>query len=265
MKKNQQFNHFLGEFIGTFILILFGTGSVAVTVLFSAHQGLFQIAIIWGLAVTLAIYMTRHLSNAHFNPAVTFAMALTGRLEKNKILTYLCGQILGAFSASMLIYYLFAPSIAAFEKANNIVRGSFESVATAKMFGEYYIQPGSSAVVSMPLAIGVEFVGTFLLVLMIFLFTEKANTGRPNDNSAPVFIGLTVASIIALLAPLTQAGLNPVRDFVPRLVTLIFGWGEWSFPDASGGAFWVYILAPILAGLCAGLVFTKIIEPNMKK
>ena len=60
---------FAGERIGTFILVLFGCGSVAVTVLFGAHQGLFQVAMAWGIGVTLAIYSTRHLSYAHLNPA----------------------------------------------------------------------------------------------------------------------------------------------------------------------------------------------------
>jgi glycerol uptake facilitator protein len=65
---------FIGELLGTFIMVLFGCGSVAVSVLFNTHQGLFQIAIVWGLGVSLAIYATRHLSCAHLNPAVTLAM-----------------------------------------------------------------------------------------------------------------------------------------------------------------------------------------------
>ena len=66
--------HFVGELVGTFLMVFFGCGSVAVSVLFSAHSGLFQIAMIWGLAVTIAIYATRHLSCAHLNPAVSIAM-----------------------------------------------------------------------------------------------------------------------------------------------------------------------------------------------
>ncbi len=75
---------FLGEFIGTFMLVLFGCGSVAVTTLFDAHQGLFQIAIIWGLAVTLGIYATRNLCCAHFNPAVSIAMVASRRMKAKK-------------------------------------------------------------------------------------------------------------------------------------------------------------------------------------
>ena len=63
-----------------------------------------------------------------------------------------------------------------------------------------------------------ELLGTFLLVLLIFALTEGCNVGRPDHAHAPVFNGLTVTALICLLAPLTQAGLNPARDFGPRLV-----------------------------------------------
>ncbi len=75
---------FVGEFIGTFILVFFGCGSVAVTVLFSAHVGLFQVAIVWGIGVALAIYATRHLSCAHLNPAVSIAMVVAKRMNPVK-------------------------------------------------------------------------------------------------------------------------------------------------------------------------------------
>lgn len=254
---------FLGEFIGTFLMVLFGCGSVAVTTLFGSHQGLFQIGIVWGIGVTLAIYTTRNLCCAHFNPAVTIAMATSGRMSFKKVPCYLLAQMCGGFVAGLTVYGLFGSTIAAYESEHNIMRGTFESVATAKMFGEYYLQPGA-ATVSMGLAAAAELFGTFLLVLLIFHLTETCNVGRPNNNATPIFIGLSVCSIICLIAPLTQAGLNPARDFAPRLVSMIFGWGKWAMPDSSGGFFWVYILAPIVGGVLAGLVFTKIIEPAMK-
>ena len=256
---------FLGEFIGTFMLVLFGCGSVAVDVLFGSHSGLFQIAIIWGVAVTLGIYATRNLCCAHFNPAVSVAMVASGRMKASKLPIYLIGQFCGAFVAALVLYGVFHTVIAEFEAARGIVRGTFESVASAKMFGEYYVQPGGTEAVSIWVAIAAEAFGTFMLVFGIFSLTEGCNVGRPSNDAAPIFIGLTVSSCICLLAPLTQAGFNPARDFAPRLVALIFGWGKWAFPDSVGGAFWVYILAPIVGGLIAGLVFTKIVEPAMKE
>ena len=256
---------FIGESLGTFLLVLFGCGSVAVSVLFGAYQGIMQIALAWGLGVTLAIYLTRHLSCAHLNPAVTVAMVIGKRMAARKLPVYLIAQFVGAFLAGLAVYVLFAPSISAYESAHHIIRGGAESVQTAKMFGEYYAIPGSTAVVSMPLAIGAEAFGTFLLLLMIFALTEGCNVGRPDDALAPLFIGLTVSSIICLIAPLTQAGLNPARDFGPRMVAWLTGWGGAAFPDQNGGFFLVYILGPILGGILASLFFVYVLQPAMNR
>lgn len=254
---------FAGEFIGTFILVLFGCGSVAVAVLFNAHMGLMQIALAWGIGVMLAIYATRHLSCAHLNPAVSLAMALSRRMSAKKLPGYLLAQFLGAIIAALALYFCFGSSIAAYEAANGIMRGTPESAHVAKMFGEYYNLPGSGSAVSMLLAMGAEAFGTFLLIFMIFSLTEGCNVGRPSNGAAPVFIGLSVTAIICLLAPLTQAGLNPARDFGPRLVAWALGWGDAAWPDNTFGFFFVYILGPFIGGIIAALVFVKIIEPLM--
>jgi glycerol uptake facilitator protein len=261
----RHYKEFIGEALGTFLLVLFGCGSVAVSILFNAYQGIMQIALAWGIGVTLAIYLTRHLSCAHLNPAVTLAMVISKRMSARKLPVYLFAQFAGAFLAGLAIYILFSPSISAFETTHNIIRGTAESVQTAKMFGEYYVVSGSTAVVSLPLAIGAEAFGTFLLLLMIFALTEGCNLGRPNEALAPVFIGLTVSSIICLIAPLTQAGLNPARDFGPRMVAWMAGWGAAAFPDQSGGFFFVYILGPIVGGILAALFFVYVLEPVLKR
>ncbi len=250
-----------GEALGTFVLVLFGCGSVAVSVLFGALQGLLQVALVWGIGVTLAIYLTRHLSCAHLNPAVSLAMVVSGRMAPRSLVPYVLSQVGGAFAAGAVLYLLFGPSIAAWEAAQGIVRGAPESVRSAMMFGEYYPNPASTAVVGLPLAMAAEALGTFLLVLMIFALTEGCNVGRPDDALAPVFIGLTVSAVICLVAPLTQAGLNPARDLGPRLVSWIAGWGEAAFPDRVGGFFHVYILAPLLGGTAAARLFTRLLEP----
>jgi glycerol uptake facilitator protein len=255
---------FIGEALGTFVLVLFGCGSVAVSVLFDAHQGLMQVALAWGIGVTLAIYLTRHLSCAHLNPAVSLAMVVGGRMSARKLPVYLVAQFAGAILAALALYVLFAPSIAQYESAHGIIRGTAGSVRTAMMFGEYYPNPGSTAVVSLPLAMGAEAFGTFLLALMIFALTEGCNVGRPDDALAPVFIGLTLTSIICLIAPLTQAGLNPARDLGPRLVAWLTGWGNAAFPDRVGGFFHVYVLAPLAGGMIASSFFVRALEPVMK-
>lgn len=256
---------FTGELLGTFILVLFGCGSVAVAVLFGEYNSILQIGVAWGFGVMLAIYLTRHLSCAHLNPAVSVAMVISKRMAARKLPAYLGAQFAGAFIAGLALYWLFSPSIEAYEATHNIVRGTAASVDTARMFGEFYPNPGGSAVVSMPLAIAAEAFGTFLLLLFIFALTEGCNVGRPSDAMAPVFIGLTVTSIICLIAPLTQAGLNPARDFGPRIVAWLAGWGSAAFPDSSGGFFFVYILGPVTGGSVAAWFFLYILEPVMKR
>ncbi|MBI4644997.1 MAG: MIP family channel protein [Deltaproteobacteria bacterium] len=249
--------HFLGELIGTFMLVFFGCGAVAVTVLFSSHVGLFQVAVIWGFAVTLAIYATRHLSCAHLNPAVSLAMAVSKRMNVRLLPRYWIAQFLGAFLAAAVLYGLFASSIAHYESVNGIMRGTHASVATAKMFGEYY--PNVTTLV----AFTAEAVGTFLLVFLIFSLTEGCNVGRPDDALTPFFIGMTVMTIICIIAPLTQAALNPARDLSPRLLAWLAGWGKAAFPDEPWGFLEVYVFGPFAGGLAASWVFTKVIQPLM--
>lgn len=259
--------HFIGEFLGTFLLVFFGCGSVAVTVLFSAHAGLFQVAAVWGVGVMLAIYATRHLSCAHINPAVSVAMVLSGRMSARRLPVYLSGQFAGAFLAAAVLYLLFSGSLAAYEALHGIERGSPASIATGMIFGEYYPNPaaGTAAVVTTWNAFLAEAAGAFLLVLLVFALTEGCNVGRPDDSLAPLFIGLAVTAIISVIAPLTQAGLNPARDLSPRLFAYLAGWGKAALPDGQYGFLSVYVLGPISGGALAALLFTGVLEPLMKR
>ena len=109
----------------------------------------------------------------------------------------------------------------------------------------------------------VEGIGTFILVMMIFLLTEGCNIGRPSEGSSPIFIGGTVLVLLAITAPLTQTGINPARDFGPRIVAYLAGWGQVAIPGPKGGFFLVYILAPLIGGAAAAVCFRFIIAPLM--
>lgn len=260
-------SEFVGESIGTCILVFFGCGSVAVTVLFSAHSGLLQVAAVWGAAVTLAIYSTRHMSCAHLNPAVSIAMVVAGRMTPRKLPVYVLSQFAGAFVAAVLLYLLFAPSIAQFEQSNGIVRGEPDSIQTAMMFGEYYPNPavGENVSVTTFNAMCAEMVGTFALVFLVFSLSEGCNVGRPDDSLAPLFIGISLCMIISIVAPLTQAGLNPARDLSPRMLAYLAGWKQAAFPDSHLGFLTVYVIGPIAGGILAALAFRKVIEPIMHR
>lgn len=264
MNKTREFT---GEFIGTFLLVFFGCGSVAVAVLYNFLVGIIQIAIIWGIIVMIAIYMTRHLSDAHFNPAVTCAMIVAGRMKPRKIPVYFAGQFLGAFAAAAVLYGLFSGSIAEFEAVNGIVRGSAQSVVTASMFGEFYPNPGAGihASVSYANAFAAEAFGTFLLVLFILLLTEDENVGGPGVPFAPIFIGVGLAINISLLAPLSQGGFNPARDFAPRMFSILAGWGRAAMPDQSMGWLVIYMIGPVVGGAAAALLSRFVIKPMLRQ
>ncbi|GJQ27684.1 MAG: glycerol uptake facilitator protein [Phycisphaerae bacterium] len=256
----------LGEFIGTFLLVLFGTATVAVAVLFNAHVGLLQVAVVWGIGVTLAIYATRHLSCAHLNPAVSLGMVLAGRMNLRLLPWYWLAQLAGGIAAGATVLLLFGSAIGDFEHARGIVRGAPGSVQTAMIFGEYFPHPGLAASglgATISIAILAEALGTFLLVTMVFSLTEGCNVGRPADGLAPVFIGATVAAIISILAPLTQAGLNPARDFGPRLVAFLAGWDGVAIPGPRGGFFLVYVAAPLVGGALSAIGFRYGLQPLM--
>jgi glycerol uptake facilitator protein len=257
---------YFGEFLGTFLLVFIGTSAVAVAVLFNALIGLVQVAAVWGLGVTLAIYATRHLSCAHLNPAVSLGMVLAGRMHPRLLLPYWASQLLGGIAAGATVLLVFHGNIVGYESANAIIRGSPESMRTAMMFGEYFPNPGVPIPwfkVSIGSAMLVEGIGTFILVLMIFLLTEGCNVGRPSEGSSPIFVGGTVSAIIAITAPLTQTGINPARDFGPRIISFLAGWGSIAIPGPKGGFFWVYIAAPLLGGAAAAAFFRFIIAPLM--
>jgi glycerol uptake facilitator protein len=253
-----QLREFVGEFVGTFLMVFFGVGVVTTTTIFGASTGPFQIALTWGVAIALAIYATRHLSNAHFNTAVSLAMVISGRMPAKKLPVYIIGQLLGAIAAAGLIFLLMGPSI----NEAVMAAGGWDSPSGISSVFLGVWPNNAQAVVSMPLACIVEMAGTFLLIVMIFSLTEGANLGRPDSNMAPLFIGLTVTALIVVLAPLTNAGINPARDLGPRIVGAIAGWGSFAF---SWEIILVYVVAPLVGGLLAALVLMYGIEPLTSK
>ena len=252
-----------GEVLGTYLLVLFGTGSVASAVLSGAQVGLWQVAAVWGFGVTLAIYVSAGLSGAHLNPAVSLAMALLRPADfpARRLLPYAAAQLAGAVLAGATVAVLFGPLLRRFEAAEGIVRGAPGSELSAMVFGEYFPNPAmfgtdaaARALVSPWQAALVEGFGTAVLVLVIFALTSSRNAGKPGANLTPFFIGFTVAVLISLFAPLTQAGWNPARDFGPRLVAFALGWGRVAIPGPDGG-FWVYVVGPLIGGPLGGLVW----------
>ena len=244
----------IGEFIGTAILVFFGCGSVAAAVLFDSFDGLFQIAMVWCFGVTLAIYASRTLSPAHLNPAVSLAMFLAKKINGSRFLLYSLAQLAGSILGAAILYAIFHPTIEHYESIHDIVRGSEDSIVTASMFGEFFPNPGFSeqtGIIEQRQAMAAEFSGTFILVYMIFWLCLPKN----ESQLTPLYIGMTVAALICLLAPISQGGFNPARDFGPRLFSYFAGWKGAAFPSPDLSFFTVYILSPLAGGALAFFAF----------
>jgi glycerol uptake facilitator protein len=286
----------LAEALGTFILVFFGCGVVHAKVLTGAQTGLWQVAIVWGVAIMIAVYVVGAISGAHINPAITIALACWGRCSPKLVVPYIVSQLAGAMAAAGVLFVLFGPWLEARETALQLQRGKPGSEMTAMCYGEYFpnpagLEPGwknqlakvkdadgfsefekawpelvekQHALISEGAAMLAETLGTLLLALAVFALTDPRNREAPAARLAPVFIGLTVAILISVIDPLTQACFNPARDFGPRLVAYFAGWGEIALPGPRPtGFFTVYIVAPILGAVLGGALYTRVLQHAM--
>jgi glycerol uptake facilitator protein len=265
----------VAELLGTFLLVLFGCGAVHVAVLTGDLVGLWQVGIVWGVAIMLAIYVIGPISGAHINPAITLSFACWQLFPASRVVPYVVAQFVGAFLAAALLYFLFSPLLVAKETAKGIVRGQPGSEITAMCYGEYFPNPGPMAggnelydrsrhaqhnlLVSTQIACAAEFLGTAILALVVLAVTQPGHKGGP-QNLAPVFIGLTVTVLICVIAPLTQACFNPARDFGPRMFAFLAGWREIALPGPRGwgSVLAVYALSPV-AGAILGAGFHQLV------
>lgn len=244
----------IGELLGTFSLVFIGCSSVAYAVLFET-LGLFSVSIIWGFGVAISIYAFKSLSPAHFNPAVSFAFFLRKEINWKRLVGYSLAQLIGALAGATLVYSVFMHEIAHYELVNNIARGSIQSQRTAAIFGEFYYVIESKELLTVNWLTGMfmEALGTFLLMCCILFLSINKVVPR---TLAPIVVGLSVSIIICIVAPYTQAGLNPARDFGPRILAYFAGWGNSAFPVFPGSFFTVYILGPLLGSSLAVFLTT---------
>ncbi|MDU6409481.1 MAG: MIP/aquaporin family protein [Yersiniaceae bacterium] len=230
----------IAEFLGTGLIIFFGAGCVAAMKLAGASFGQWEISVIWGLGVAMAVYMTAAISGAHLNPAITIALWLFACFDGRKVAPYIVAQVAGAFCAAALVYGLYYNLFFVYEQGHNMVRGSVESLDLAGIFSTY---PNPN--ISILQAFIVETVITAILVCLIMALTDDGN-GVPRGPLAPLLIGLLIAVIGGSMGPLTGFALNPARDFGPKLFAFLAGWGKVAF---TGGLSIPYFLVPIFGPL----------------
>ncbi|ANS87340.1 Glycerol uptake facilitator protein [Vibrio scophthalmi] len=258
-KQHTLIGECIAEFIGTGLLIFFGVGCVAALVLTGAEFGQWEVSIIWGLGVAIAIYCTAGVSGAHINPAVTIALAAFHGFDKSKVLPYILAQLLGAFCAASLVYVLYSNLFTDYEIAHGFVRSSEAALSTAGVFSTY---PHPS--VSTFGAFAVEFAITAVLMFGILALGDEHN-GASRGAMNPLLIGILIAVIGGAFGPLTGFAMNPARDFGPKLFADFAGW-EHALSGARDIPYFIIpILAPIAGACFGGWAYPKMIGAYLSK
>jgi len=236
----------IGEFLGTFVLILLGTGVVAMVVLFPSrnpgetiHGGYTNITLGWGLAVTMGIYIAGKVSGAHLNPAVTLALAVFRGFPWRKVLPYSVAQTAGAFAAAALVFWNYLPAFHQVDPQLDRTAGVFTTFPTFPAVPQAGFLD--------------QLIGTGLLVLLIFAITDEFNM-PPGANLAPLMIGLVVVAIGMSFGGMHGYPINPARDLGPRLFTVFAGFRNNGLTDGTR-VWWIPVVAPLLGGLAGAALY----------
>ncbi|MGZ6641043.1 MAG: MIP/aquaporin family protein [Solirubrobacteraceae bacterium] len=255
---------YLAEALGTFVLICFGCGVVAMTVAalnqsgrgpvpFAASGDWLLIAWGWGFAVVFGIYVAGGITGAHINPAVTLAFAARRDFPWRKVPGYMAAQLVGAFLGALLVYLVYKAAIDSFDRAQHITRGDPNSVASYSIFATFPAKYFGTIVG--PLVD--QIVGTAFLVAFVFAVTDARNQAV-GANLAPLIVGFIVVAIGMSFGANAGYAINPARDFGPRMLAWIAGWGRVAMPGDYGNVsnyFWIPIVGPLVGGVIGALVY----------
>ncbi|MFJ8242577.1 aquaporin [Bacillus tropicus] len=207
----------IAECIGTFVLVLFGTGTAVIGGGVEGI-GILGIAMAFGLSIVAMAYSIGTISGCHVNPAVSIAMFINKRMTAEELAYYIVAQITGALLGTVTLVTILKSSGMTL---SNLGQNSFGNLGASGSFL-------------------VEFLLTFVFILVIIAVTGKKGI----TNLAGIVIGLTLVLVHLLGISLTGTSVNPARSFAPAL----FAGGE------AISQLWVFIIAPVLGGIAAAMV-----------
>lgn len=232
---------FMGELLGTMVLVIFGVGVVGGVLLKwskAEEAGWVVITIGWGLAVMLGIYVSGTASDAHLNPAVTLGFASIGDFPWSKVPSYISGQFIGAIIGATIVFINYLPHWR-------------ETKDKAAKLGVFATAPGTSDVVRKPLQNLVsEMIGTFVLLFALLFLVGPNNF---SEGLSPLIVGLLIVAIGMSLGGATGYAINPARDLGPRIAHALLpipgkGSSDWSYA-------WVPVLGPVIGGVYGALIY----------
>ena len=227
------------EFLGTLILVLLGDGVCAAVNLKKSKaeaSGWIVIALGWGAAVTIAVYVAGFMGPAHLNPAVTIAMAIAGNFSWSLVVPFILAQLAGGVIGATLVWLTYLDHWQATEDKGAIL-GTF---ATGPAIRNY------------PANVLTEMIGTIVLVLGLLSFSQHTFA----DGMNPLVVGVLIVSIGLSLGGATGYAINPARDLGPRIAHQILpiankGDSDWSYS-------WVPVVGPVLGAIIAAVIFLVI-------
>ncbi|MEK4405462.1 MIP/aquaporin family protein [Sporosarcina sp. FSL K6-6792] len=229
---------FLGELIGTMILIIFGAGVVGGVLMKKSKaegSGWIVITIGWGLAVAMGVYAVGNFSGAHLNPAVTIGLASIGAFPWAEVPGYILAQMIGAIIGSVVIYFQYLPHW----------KETKDQGAKLAVFA-------TSPAIRHPLSnLTSEMIGTFVLLLGLLMIGANEFTEGLN----PLIVGALIVAIGMSLGGTTGYAINPARDLGPRIAHFLLpiagkGSSDWGYA-------WVPIVGPILGGTFGALFYQQ--------
>ncbi|MFN7249395.1 MAG: MIP/aquaporin family protein [Anaerobacillus sp.] len=232
---------FLGEVIGTMILIIFGGGVVAGVVLKgtkSENSGWIVITMAWGLGVATAVYAVGGISGAHLNPAVTIGLALIGEFAWSQVPSYIVAQMIGAFIGATLVWLHYYPHW----------KETKDQGAKLAVFST------GPAIRHTPANLFSEILGTFVLVMGILAIGANQFTEGLN----PLIVGFLIVVIGLSLGGTTGYAINPARDLGPRIAHFLLpiagkGSSDWKYS-------WIPVVGPIIGGGLGALFYAAAFE-----
>ncbi len=217
----------VAEFIGTFVLVVFGCG-VAVATGCEGNSGIVATALAFGLVIVAMAYSIGNISGCHINPAVSLAMLISKKMTLKEFVAYIVSQTLGATAGAAVVGLFF---------------GSFANLGgNAAQTGLLTAYGDTGALFA---ALGVEIVLTFAFVLAIMGVTSKSENGTVTG----VVIGLTLTLVHLLGIRLTGTSVNPARSIGPALLQMIDG------QYTAISQIWIFIVGPLIGATIAALVY----------
>ena len=235
----------LFEFVGTAILVLFGDGVVASTVLKKSkgeNGGWVVITLAWGLAVMLGVFIAGPYSGAHLNPAVTLGLAAAGTCSWALVLPYIVAQMLGGFLGAVLVYLYYKDHYDVTDDPAAKL-STFCTIPAIRNYGRNLFS---------------EIVGTFVLVFVILALSMQNNLPEVGMGSLGAFpVAMLIVALGMSLGGTTGYAINPARDLAPRLAHALLpikgkGSSDWAYS-------WVPVLGPIIGGFLAAVLYCLIL------